>query len=670
MGDLKQALENIEEAKKEGKTSLNLEDLALTTEDFQQLLPKIREIPNLEKLNLRNNAIAQLPDETGHLRTLKNLNLGANQLQELPPTIGNLHQLEYLELYDNKLSKLPATFANLKKLTNLYLDRNQFTQLPEAIGNLSALILLTATSNKLTSLPESMRNLEELRILNLNQNDLNTLPDFITDLGTLQVLAVEANGLSSLPLNLGDLANLYELDIANNHLIALPDSIGLLINLERLFAFNNQLTQIPETLVNCPNLEHLTFSGNPLTEQSRNWVFETFGYEIVETNMASYEQLEAIEDVLEALYQKNADAVHDHIEAMEGGDFVTEASEHKTAREVLESFLPLIPIHDPLAPEIYLPAAKNLLDEILDTQFPREKKDAQLHTIATALGDCATPVKSLLIQRAIGDIKALKGELPENFKIILQREAIEQSINQNLKQYLQKNERIEQVQGLLNSVFLEGAESEKDNNVKIEGNRSRLPSKTTHTEYAFQQVSEQLAVEFAKMLCQTGQNNELLLNQHGVYTLDNQKFRAITEKYLAELGIVSEREKLIHHFEKELTAAIKQHELQLHTDNEEVLPLLKINEHKEALRTLLKAAEDEALQQVYAAFWATKQTQIKTIAAKIKVQQPELAGMAVPLNQQQAAEASATNKAGSKRKPLLQTITGHDAKRNKPKPKK
>lgn len=583
--------------------------------------------------------------ETAKKEGSRQLNLGgigltSEDIQALMPEIIKIQDLQKLKLSDNKLVNLPDELGELTSLTELHLGKNSISEIPSSLGKLTNLRVFEAASNNLSVLPDSFVDLESLELLNLDSNGLTLLPDQI-----------------------GNLATLIDLNLSNNHLSHLPESIGELVKLERLFASNNRLTTIPGTLVNCANLEELLLTRNPLTEEALTWISDTFGYDIVDADMAANEQLEQIEVVLEKLYGKTADEKHDKMEEMEWGSFVTDLNENKTAKEVLETFIPLIPLNDPFTESIYIPTVKNLLNRVFDNDAAPQEKNEVLQMMATSLGNCATPVRSFLIQRAIGEMTGLKGEMPENLKGIIEREAFEKNIDLKLTKYLAKNEKIEQVQGLLNSLFLEEAENHPHNPLKIYGDRRRIPSKTNHIDFAFQMISDSLAKAFALTCCKTDLEGKLITNEDGTYNLDAQKFRLVVEEYMADLGILSERERLINHFEKEIAASIRSFELEMHMDNPEVLPVLKMNEQKNELRELLNRTPDNTIDDVFNGFLEVRKEAVNEIGKKIRPEK-KMAEMARPLNLERQESSSSEND-GEKRKSFSKPMENTKIKRTR-----
>lgn len=585
MSKLQQAFAIVKDAKKSNSTSLNLNNLELTNDELQQLMPKILELKNLKIVLLNDNRLTAIPPEIGNLTGLINLNLTNNNLNNLPSTLANLVELNELNLSHNDLSTLPEELARLTNLEKIDISNNSFVTLPQVIGNLTALKELYIESNEIAVLPAFISNLTQLHDIFAGVNRIQTIPD---ELQQMQQLA--------------------HVDL-------------------RL----NAIQELPEAIAAMRGLEEIDLSGNPLSAECRNWLQQTFDEGVVITDMAALDETISQEVVLNALYDNYGAYYVNLLNNLPPGSFATAVEENKTAQEILKMFLEKLPIHDKIAAEVYIPAAKYLMGHIFFAQISQQEKDTQIQKIATALGNCATPVKSFLIQTYVGMQTASGESMPALLQNIIQREAVEEAILTNLKNQLRRNEKIEQVQGLVNSLFLENAENRTQNKVKISGNRSRLPSKTSYVNFAFSQVTETLAESFAKLCCKTTQTGNLL-QQEGNFVLDPAKLQAITEAYLKNIGILSEREKYINLFENEMQAQLKQEDFcALHYQEQDVQEILNTHQQKKELRALLINTEDALLKEVFTAYIDTKKGQIATLRAKYAPK--KLAGLTTPVNQ-------------------------------------
>ncbi|MCR4318010.1 MAG: leucine-rich repeat domain-containing protein [Planctomycetes bacterium] len=188
------ARHRIANAKKQGKTKLDLSNLHLT-----ELPSEIISLTALRVLDLSGNQLTELPPEIGSLTALQTLYLGDNQLTELPPEIGSLTALQTLYLGDNQLTELPPEIGSLTALKFLDLGGNQLTKLPPEIGSLTALQTLHLRGNQLTELPPEIGSLTALEWLDLSGNQLTELPPEIGSLTALEWLFLHDNPELGLP---------------------------------------------------------------------------------------------------------------------------------------------------------------------------------------------------------------------------------------------------------------------------------------------------------------------------------------------------------------------------------------------------------------------------------------------------------------------------------------
>ena len=111
----KELLQIIEQAAKEGVTSLDFSGQELTT-----LPPEIGQLTNLTGLYLNKNQLTALPPEIGQLINLTGLYLNKNQLTALTPEIGQLKNLAHLSLGRNQLTVLPLLTVLQEHCRNLW----------------------------------------------------------------------------------------------------------------------------------------------------------------------------------------------------------------------------------------------------------------------------------------------------------------------------------------------------------------------------------------------------------------------------------------------------------------------------------------------------------------------------------------------------------------------
>jgi hypothetical protein len=140
----REAERRIEQARREGATTLNLSGMGLT-----EVPEAITSLTQLTWLNLSDNQRINSIDAIASLLQLTKLNLKNNQLTSIPEEIASLTQLTKLNLHNNQLTDIPEAITSLTQLTVLDLSGNQLTSIPEAIASLTQLTSLYLSGNPL-----------------------------------------------------------------------------------------------------------------------------------------------------------------------------------------------------------------------------------------------------------------------------------------------------------------------------------------------------------------------------------------------------------------------------------------------------------------------------------------------------------------------------------------
>jgi len=489
--------------------------LDLYRNQLTSLQASIGSLSALTELNLEGNRLTTLPATIGRLVNLCKLDLAYNQLTSLQASIGSLSALTELNLRENRLTTLPATIGGLANLRKLDLFRNQLTSLQASIGSLSALTELNLRENRLITLPATIGGLVNLRKLDLFKNQLTSLQASIVSLSALTQLNLGENRLTTLPATIGSLRALTKLNLSDNRLTTLPASIGDLSALGVLNLSLNQLITLPESFSNLAStLESLTLHNNPLSLETVGWFNHHF------PNNGGGIGRDPV-SVIDQVYNTPEEKVvfDDLLVQLEDISFaVGDPLINRTGKEILNSFLSKVEITNQFSRDVFLPTVRNLLNSILDTNKSenKEERDTLLVSIGTTLGDCATPVKAYLLPLYIRDEISETGEVTVLVKALITREALAQEIQKELAPYLTAADKIEQVQGLLNSVFLQGAESNRYNKLPIVGAHYRLPSTTGYPDFAFEQTTEILAEAFKQKYCTLNEVDETFELKEGV----------------------------------------------------------------------------------------------------------------------------------------------------------
>ena len=627
-----------------------------------------------------------------------NVGLTNDELASIMAEILEVHpDLKGLMLEGNNLDKLPDDIFDLPKLEKLYLGNNKISVLSPKIGQLKHLIGLDLPNNNLCNLPDELFDCIQLYELNFENNKIAALSGKIEKLKKLSIL-----------------------ELKGNRLVELPIEIGGLTALEYLYLEGNNISTVPEQLANLPSIYTINLEGNPLTLETTTFLNTTIGdvvgYDMTAQDVRSdpAKVLEKIfgEECLEKGFQLNSfnpswSFVNGSARSEDAQELLTEIASGKTqdtdgskaenakkdlkentlkAQEVLLGLLGKTPLNAPEACDVYFEGCSFLMNHVLDETVSESDKKSTLYKIAKALGNCKTPIKDLLVGTYIH--KHINSDpLPQGYHALLTRAAVESEIYNKLKSkvindqnILIKNEQIEQVQGLTNAIFVNGAATHKENKCKIvfvaDEKPEILPSKTAYIGFAFNQVGDQLAVEFAKLFCKTDESGDLLKEEDNNYVFSSKKLRGIVEKYNKGLGIISPIEVAINDYVKGINKILKDLDFtSLHFDKPDVIPFLNINKQQEELREKLLEVPDNEVKDIAKVYYETQEAEIRKVAQDLKgvdnsastTAKNDLQGLIVASNKRDrgAGETVTSNK---KMKSRSETASRHNtsiAKRSK-----
>ncbi len=531
MSALQNAREKIEEFKNTSGIPLHLGNIGLTSEDLKVLIPELKALKHLKELDLSTNLLEPLPEAIGELTGLLNLNLDYNGLRSLPDEIGDLEHLKVLSVVGNRLGNLPEGMLDLGELEELDLSRNELESLPRDFGDLASLVTLCLDNNRLTELPDSIVTLDDVGGLDLENNLLVGLPEDIGSMESLVSLNLGGNSLQTLPSSIGRLHLLYELNLISNRLV----------------------DTLPDTLAQLPHLQSLNISDNPLSPGQRAWLAANIHEDVLAMNLIPGDVLSSHTEVLNQLYPNRAAAIEDALGDLSsqmfkrGDDFhITETNgsirivlaEQVVGKRILKDFLQRVPIKSAFDQEVFVPVARELFNRLLVEGNSTQDIDGQIAQMATTVGNCSTPVKDFLLQEYVN--LQLKGGRPvsKRARTMIERQAFEKEILKKIGSQLDPHEKIEQVQGLVDSIFLAGAEDLDCNKIKIKGERERLPSKSASPEFAFNAVQESVVRSFVEFCCAMDLETNAPKVENGLFVLDPMKYEMITVPYLTEVGLL------------------------------------------------------------------------------------------------------------------------------------
>ncbi|MBL4648865.1 MAG: leucine-rich repeat domain-containing protein, partial [Aureispira sp.] len=272
---------------------INLRQLYLSNNNFQETPYEISALKQLEILDLSYNKIDTISPEIEYLKNLKVLFLAHNNISKIPSELANLTQLTQIDLTGNPLTRdaihqLKTDFPNIilkfdapieediphkeiikevpkvvltedKKLTKI-VSQSLYEELknPEQVYALSTLM-----NKKLPDLPLSVfQEFPNLKSLFLNSNLFTEIPEAIYHLPALTTLGLSYNKITSLPDRISTLQNLKELDLSGNPIRSFSPAITQLHNLRKINLGNLGLTIFPAFLLKMQHLESINLTGN------------------------------------------------------------------------------------------------------------------------------------------------------------------------------------------------------------------------------------------------------------------------------------------------------------------------------------------------------------------------------------------------------------------------
>jgi hypothetical protein len=306
----------------------------------------------------------------------------------------------------------------------------------------------------------------------------------------------------------------------------------------------NNISESPEALGRlAPQLDYFFLKDNPLSEATINWLDDTFLSTAVSYGSSHYgtaQQEDAHKTIIKHLYgTKGGGELIDHISQLTEKKYVIiregRAALDVSGESVIQHFFHSVGSMDKGAlKDVYGVVLEHYLDEVSSEDGPR--MDAALGEMSTALGNCATPVGDHILRKALGlyeeDPKLF--EHIRSFDKVIERAALQDKLQKTIKK--SGVEGSEEVQGLINSIYLENAEENDRNKIKIWGERARLPSVTAYPDFSFEQVRAESIGPFVKMCCETDATGEPKM-EDGHYTLDQVKLDHIKNTYLSNLKV-------------------------------------------------------------------------------------------------------------------------------------
>ncbi|MDB9836150.1 leucine-rich repeat domain-containing protein, partial [Flavobacteriaceae bacterium] len=493
----------------------------LSDNNFENLPQGLENLMDLRGLILDGNPLKEI-NNLGKLALLEELSLKDCKLDEtvFMDDLSSLDVLKQLDLSDNKLKSLPSGLTKLSNLEILTLDRNPL----EKINDVDKFTLLEELSLKDCTLDETvftndLSSLVNLKQLDLSDNKLKSLPSRLTKLSNLEILILDGNPLKKindidkftlleelsaqrctldllfLPPDLSGLINLVDLDLSNNEIKMIPSSISSLYNLETLKLNGNPIAKMDAIknlqlsnlyLKGCPLkvISDFVSSGalkntdifldeNDLSDKKiLTLIKDIEGLSILTDNEANHSIGKHVQDVFNELYPSQSNTMIRRLSNLDNANSLIEIDgENVLFKDVLVKFINNFTLN-PLNDVIYIPTLRFFLDQIFDSDTPDDKKSSIIQSMFSSLNESPIASNSFLFNK-YGKILTREEFSVEEY-LSHEKEAVRDLINTEeairfLVSDLKDGDKIEVIEGLLNSLFIKDASSYKSNVLKISG---------------------------------------------------------------------------------------------------------------------------------------------------------------------------------------------------------
>ena len=502
---------------------------------------------NSNVLNLLNHGISYshlkilLPFILEHIPNLVELDLSKLDIEDIPDTIKEFTALETLTLEKCNLDRVPTVVYELKQLKNLNLAGNNIKYIDDRLGNLDHLEKLDVSRNALESLPITIP--KTLLELSLKNNKIRSIPEIINQLVALEKLDLSNNILSTLTLNLDSLTKLDSLILDGNYMTSVPEKLlefeGTLSVKNNLFTRESRLG-----LQNLFDATNCTIVFDDTNEQG----------EIIDPSVRAKErQL----DFLSKCYPDESSLRRCYLAIIKNNDTFTindinernNNSQEQRGSHILKKFIVRAALINERQEGFYIPEITYLLNKI-SANDSAEANDT-IAEIATALGNCNTPIEAFLITLKI-QLNTQSGmPLSEEMRTLIEREAIDREINRKLGELIKTVDKIEVVNALVNLIYLSEELPFENKFLKIEGERFRLPSRTENIGFGYEQITPELAKAFAELVCKDKKGLKRVIKSRN-YELDSDKIFVIYSRYMANLGNRESIDRLIKDAKEEV----------------------------------------------------------------------------------------------------------------------
>jgi internalin A len=226
-----EALERIEECRKNKNTSLNLTYIRL-----KQVPNEIVNFIWIEELILSDTGIAKI-DGLDKLVNISVLALDSNQITKIEG-LDKLVNISELYLDSNQITKIEG-LDKLVNISELYLSKNQIAKI-EGLDKLVNISKLYLDNNQLTKI-EGLDKLVNISELHLSSNQLTKI-EGLDKLIKISNLQLDFNQITRIE-GLDKLINIFSLFLNNNQITRI-EGLDKLINIALLWIHNNPLEKI------------------------------------------------------------------------------------------------------------------------------------------------------------------------------------------------------------------------------------------------------------------------------------------------------------------------------------------------------------------------------------------------------------------------------------------
>ncbi|THV57576.1 hypothetical protein [Chryseobacterium candidae] len=356
---------------------------------------------------------------------------------------------------------------------------------------------------------------------------------------------------------------------------------------------------------------------------------------------------------------ENQKQMKDIIESLDTSD-LADVTSIGSPKNVIKEFLSKLSLDTTEDLDLYGSTAKQLISQLHDSDISVEDRRSMLTGIATALGDCSTPVRDYLMAKNVAEL--LKSEkngtsLSPKEEHIIERQALIEDMGKigSLNKLDVKGDTIESINTLANLVYSQKHVEKffKDNKGRIKPDAEQkfnefkskinvthernLPSTSKNIEFGFKTLKTGLFDEFITKYTKEAEDKSVRI-------LNEEKLNEITEKYKEKALepnnnlLETTRYQYYGMYEKEIKGLINNSDLINNTDQAALKLLDEISEKQTYFKNLLeKITTEESIKQTYTDFLSEQESKINNFLSVPNTQnvQAGAGGTTEPISLQQ-----------------------------------